>query len=236
MKTALAVFLFASTAAAQIPNFTPWGFRAQKTIFGEYPAGAAPSDWTWSINQGVWTTSIIATAGSLSGKAMRFTGGTAAMNVWSWNRSGASFRDGEILVRLRFTTPTVNGDGGPRVVLRGGGTSAAPTFYGAWISGGAPITNFALTKTVAGVYGGLSEINFPTTSNTWYWIRFRIQGTTLATKIWAASGAEPGAWSMTVTDSAITGPGWIGFGNKNPSFSPVDIDSFSYTVGAGKAP
>ena len=44
-----------------------------------------------------------------------------------------------------------------------------------------------------------------------YKFRFQATGTTLRAKVWLASGAEPGAWTMTVTDSTITAAGSTGF-------------------------
>lgn len=45
---------------------------------------------------------------------------------------------------------------------------------------------------------------------TFYSLRFRITGSTLYAKVWAQGWPEPGAWDVTVTDTALTDPGSVG--------------------------
>ncbi|WHX19836.1 poly-gamma-glutamate hydrolase family protein [Streptomyces malaysiensis subsp. malaysiensis] len=43
-----------------------------------------------------------------------------------------------------------------------------------------------------------------------FWLRLRIVGSTLQAKIWQDGGSEPGAWSVTATDTSLTTAGAIG--------------------------
>lgn len=47
-------------------------------------------------------------------------------------------------------------------------------------------------------------------ANEWWWVRARIDGTTLSAKAWAQGSAEPPTWQITATDSDITTGGRAG--------------------------
>lgn len=49
-------------------------------------------------------------------------------------------------------------------------------------------------------------------ANEWYWIRFRVNGSTQSGKIWPYGDAEPGTWGFTDTRSTPSAAGWIGLG------------------------
>lgn len=76
-----------------------------------------------------------------------------------------------------------------RVVINTSGTMQLQILY---INGGTE--NTLVTNTVAGLTH---------TANTAYRIRFQVIGTTLQAKLWLASTAEPGAWTVTTTDSNL---------------------------------
>jgi hypothetical protein len=53
-----------------------------------------------------------------------------------------------------------------------------------------------------GTYPTLGSKSFTINTSTQYKLRFRVVGTTVQFRIWAASGSEPGTWDVSVTDSA----------------------------------
>jgi len=85
-----------------------------------------------------------------------------------------------------------------------------------------------LEKDVTGTATQITNTTFTITANTLYWLRFRCQGTNLKAKIWADGSSEPGSWTLTTTDSALTSAAGFGFVWNNPSSSDViKVDSYS---------
>lgn len=69
--------------------------------------------------------------------------------------------------------------------------------------------NFYIRKDKAGTFSTLgSSAVFTTSTGTFYWIRARITGSagnwTLQGRIWQDGSGEPGAWTVTATDSSST--------------------------------
>lgn len=68
-----------------------------------------------------------------------------------------------------------------------------------------------IKKNVAGTSTTLVTQTITLNGSTWYWLRFRVQGQTLAAKVWADGSAEPGAFTVQATDGALSAPGNVGF-------------------------
>lgn len=64
----------------------------------------------------------------------------------------------------------------------------------------------ASTKTVAGTTTQLATFSVPVTTDAQR-LRFEANGSNLSAKVWAATDPEPGTWSATTSDSALTGSG-----------------------------
>jgi len=65
-----------------------------------------------------------------------------------------------------------------------------------------------------------------------YWVRFRLEGSTLKSKVWLKGSTEPGSWGTTDTDSTITTKGRCGLcGYSERS----EIDYFSIATAGGTA-
>jgi hypothetical protein len=72
-------------------------------------------------------------------------------------------------------------------------------------------------------YSVLNNAGMSLSADTWYWVRFRANGTNLYLKVWADGAAEPGPWTVTTTDathawgftglkkSAATGSVWCDY-------------------------
>lgn len=59
--------------------------------------------------------------------------------------------------------------------------------------------------------GEIQKIPFNSTDS--WWVRFRVEGTSLMSKIWSYGSVEPRDWQLTAVDSSITAGGWQGIGN-----------------------
>ncbi len=126
---------------------------------------------------------------------------------WDDIDSDANRQDSEVLAKWRVTTT-----GGFQAwsMIRGSGTTTTETAYIASIdsSGG----NIDVRKYDAGTASSVSSTTKTISTDTWYWSRFRVNGTTLRLRVWADSVSEPGTWDIDTTDSAISGDGWVGVG------------------------
>jgi hypothetical protein len=77
-------------------------------------------------------------------------------------------------------------------------------WYKAYIDG----AQLVLLKEVAGKITVLDNIAYPAQGGTAYTLRFRAVGPMLMAKVWPTGKAEPAAWMVSVTDTALT----TGFG------------------------
>jgi PKD repeat protein len=63
--------------------------------------------------------------------------------------------------------------------------------------------------------------------NTYYWLRFELQGTNVYLKLWADGTSEPSAWTWSGTSSLLTGAGTTGLYGWAAAGSTAKFDSFS---------
>jgi hypothetical protein len=77
----------------------------------------------------------------------------------------------------------------------------------------------------------LATVTVGYTANTWYRLRHRWLGNTLAVKLWPDGTTEPAAWTLTATDGAITsGPRFALRFNSGNSATSVTFDVDDLTV------
>lgn len=91
---------------------------------------------------------------------------------------------------------------------------------------------FEIGKDISGTFTSLASATFSWSSGTKYTIRFQygVTTNTLNAKIWDASTAEPGSWTVTATDSSLSSGGYFGVcGVPVPSATCV-FDTFSAGV------
>lgn len=107
--------------------------------------------------------------------------------------------------------------------FRFGSTAAASRGYvhvasrasGDWVSGYPrtsyflQITNVALWKSQNGTTTLRSAAGIAAVTTAKQWVRLRIAGSTICAKVWTDGTAEPAAWEITATDSAVTGAGLL---------------------------
>lgn len=109
------------------------------------------------------------------------------------------------IIRADARTASVTHEG---VVLRGAGTGQtnevgyAFGFFGRELR----IGRYNLGFTQLAITTG-----FNAADSSRYRLRARANGSTLQAKAWLDGNAEPGSWTLTVTDTALTAAGWCGF-------------------------
>lgn len=173
-----------------------------KTDFSEYATGSQPSDWTEQWNTGNGSASVTEVSDSIGGKVLALSKTNTSRYALSWNDVGTP-ADAEVLVRLRRTS---NVDQLCRIFIRGGGGVGTENGYG--IIYDTVVSGWKVHKYVAGAYTLLNIISKSAALEYW-WIRMRIQGTSLKVKVWKDTYNEPSAWDYEATDSSLSS-GWVG--------------------------
>lgn len=205
------------------------------TNFSEYTVGAQPSDWSARWVTTGYTALVQSVAGSLSGKALRFTKTSGARSFLSWDRVPAA-ANVEILIRARAIEAYANNDIFIRSGCRASGAGGAENGYvdGMFGSTTAPLYGQQLAKYTGGTAANIGATTLGSnaagnyTFNTWAWMRFRINGNTLSSALWIDGSAEP-ATAVSATDTSIAAGGWNGLAivNANPD---VEVDFFSIAL------
>lgn len=180
------------------------------TSFGSDTAGTAPAGWTqrWTTTGSTWL--VQASAPQTQGKYVRHTPSTNFKRLLSWDSidADANRDNGEIFVRFRtssyFTSDQM------WLVLRGSGTAGAENAY---VFTNVSDTTFRIWKLSGGTLTSLGAFNFTFSGAVWLGLRFRVNGSALKAKVWNSQlDPEPAAWNLEITDTSITGVGWIGIG------------------------
>ena len=189
------------------------------TIFSDNWTGTNGSSWdsnkwTTSTNGGTSVVDIQSNEGHLK-HADSF--GAYARAV----ASHSSQADQELLVKTRFGATGARGIF--TVTLRGSGTWSGTNpdvepntgYYVYRRTDGGTAT---LYKQVSGTRTSLGTFTWTNDTNNW-WLRFRVEGTTVSVRIWQDGNTEPSTWDLQVTDSDIaSGVTQIGFGRASGTF------------------
>lgn len=197
--------------------------------FNSYTTGLAPSDWTERTNTGVISSTVVVGG---SDKILSVVKTSSSRTMMSWNAiDGDGSTDNiEILTKYNFAVVTSTVVAG--VALRASGASGSESQY--------HVTNFGaqlrLAKIVSGMVITISQTaSLSLTANTWYWLRFRANSTSLKARIWADGGEEPGTWAIDTTDSAVSGTGWGGVYGFTSTCAP-NYDTFGIGTAGDIAP
>lgn len=168
-----------------------------------------------------WT--IETDAEASGGKVLRVVNGSQGRRALAWASldDAAQYADVEIVYKWR-TSAT---DGAVRAFCRGSGAQGSETAYYAGYQTAGNQAN--ISKVVAGANTGMTFPAAPAIdTNTWYISRFRVAGSVLSFRTWAATSAEPGTWNGTTTDTDITDAGLVGllpFGVATTEFDWVGV-------------
>ncbi|ESY35757.1 hypothetical protein NKK48_01505 [Mesorhizobium sp. C386A] len=208
------------------------------TDFGEYTVGQAPSDWTSRYGAGT-SIAVQSVAGSLSGKALRFTKTSAARNFFSWDRV-PQVADVEILARLRSIEVASVAQSILRLTGRASGAALSENCHTAgahWHSS----SGTAWRQNSHVIVNGTSTVLLPQNDapspsfvvGNWFWIRFRMQGNSFSYKLWWQGAAEPATF-QTYTNTALSTAGYTGISTveDNPD---SECDFFSVATGGATA-
>jgi len=210
------------------------------TDFSEYTVGAAPPDWTSRQVAGDFSVAVQSVAGSLSGKALRWTKTVATRHGLSWDKVPPS-PDAEILVRTRMIEAGSNGQILMCPWVRGAGGAGTETGY-RFTTGIITTSSLYYDQMFSFVSGTatsfttqVSPAGGTLTTNAWYWIRARAIGNSFSVKAWLAVNSEPGSWDSTATNSAISAGGWVGL-HDSSSNPDMEVDFYSVALNGKTAP
>lgn len=78
-----------------------------------------------------------------------------------------------------------------------------------------------------GAWTIVSKTPVSVSTNTFYFLRFLVQGTNVSLKLWKSGTTEPSAFTWTGTSSAISAAGKVGLYGWAASGAPVSFDTFS---------
>lgn len=184
------------------------------------------TDWTerWDTG-GTWSV----TSGDLNVAS-------GQVNDWrglSWNDIDGDANRANVELLVKLTTPSSLGTAIYALFVRGSGADEAATNYSIRLSSAAFRTYYCA--------GSDSPTQVATTGvslsgSTVYWIRFRVNGTTIQARIWADGGGEPGFWDLDSTNSNVTAAGWVGNSQYNAPPSGWPVQQFGVGTNGDTAP
>jgi hypothetical protein len=84
-----------------------------------------------------------------------------------------------------------------------------------------------INKAVSGTNSNLATVGFSMTLNQPYWFRLIIVASTIYARVWQDGSTEPTGWTLTATDTSVTGTGGAALlVNTNAASSGISVDSF----------
>ncbi len=93
-----------------------------------------------------------------------------------------------------------------------------------WYSG-----NIHINKAVNGTNTQLISTAFTMTPGTFYWFKLQINGSAIYGKIWQDGTLEPGSWTVSATDTSITGAGGFAVLGNTSNGAGCQYDHFTAT-------
>lgn len=198
------------------------------TDFTEYTLDTDLSDWTlnWNTNA---TYEAVTNSDPLKVSAVKLdltSTVASARKVLTWDDIG-SVADTDILVKIKVgSTLETNG---LRIYARvSGGVSSENAYF---VSIKPEI--LTIDKYVAGASSAIASSDFDLSANNEFWIRFRVNDTSLKARIWAVDTVEPNDWMLQGTDSSLTtGNCGLGFYELNQT---LYADFFECVTGGNSA-
>lgn len=199
------------------------------TDFTEYSTGAIPSDWTarWDSTT-EWTVEL-----GGADKVLLWTPLANNRSLCSWNDvdADADRANVEILTKYKTNISSSSQNGG--AALRASGSGTAETGYVAQIFD----DNLEIRKFVAATTSVVASQALALSTDTFYHLRFRANGSSLKAKIWLATDTEPASWGIDTTDTSIAGAGWNGaftfFNVSQPSYDTFAVATNGDTASFG---
>jgi len=164
--------------------------------------------------------------------AARLTMTNTTRYAASWDDvDGDSARDNVELLTLVQMVGVAASDACAGLVARGSGTADSENGYRAYLQG----SGFGVNKYVSGASTSLDFYSTPLKDKTWYFLRFRVYGTSIRAKLWELGVTEPDDWQISVTDSSVTGTGWVGLAGYSTACA-AEYACLGVGTGGEKAP
>lgn len=195
--------------------------------FSADTVGQPPEGWTlYGFSSSELT--VIEDATARGGKALRSYTTSNARRFASFDAAG-SVEDSEVLVRFKCGDDKIVFP----AVLREQGDDMS-TMSAHFVQKSTDI--LTLRKYVSGAASDTASVSDPLENTIdWAYMRFRVSGSTLMVKTWAASEAEPAAWDIETTNASITGAGRLG-AFAYYSSRELLIDSLGFATDGDTAP
>lgn len=192
---------------------------------GDTP-GSPPPGFTvrWNVSGSpVW--SVTADADASADRIVQLSGASTVKRLLSFDAVDGDANRDEVEVLTRVRISTMNNNFKPVIVVRGSGASGFENGYAVSIT----LNNIGFYRYVNG--GGFNNIGhfnnlFISPAATWLYIRFRVEGTTLKARSWTDQQPEPGWWPAQVTNTQVSGVGWVGFN----TFENVTTYAWDYLI------
>lgn len=212
------------TAAPPPPPQTVVTFAA----FTGAPAWAAPAGWaeTSAPDNSSWV--IAADLSFNDGRGMRNVNTVTGRHILRAMSIRDTVRDQEALIKVRMAD---SDDRGPGVAVRHTMGASGATAYVAYLRPG--VDQVEINRFLNGAWMYVGSAPFPNDPGTWYWMRFRVQGTSLMLRAWPDGQPEPSTWQVTGSDTGIAA-GSAGLYTYEPN--TVDFDLGSFASGGLTAP
>lgn len=169
-------------------------------------------------------------------------------NWGQWLHPLRSFADADIQVRGGWTiNPTTVTSTAVGIQARSTNAIGNPNEYRAEIRTAPSVSGALVTLRVVKVLSGtttqIASFSLGTSpANTWWWLRFQLQGTNLRARAWVYGSAEPTTWQIATTDSSFS-TGQVGLFSSNSGGNPgyyvydeFRVQSVGMTVHARIAP
>lgn len=198
------------------------------TAFAGGPAWVAPGNFaeTSAPENSAWV--IAADLAFNDGRALRNVNTVTGRHILRALTVRDTVRDQEALVKLRMAD---SDDRGPGVVVRHSTGSSGTTGYVAYFRPGPGLVE--INRFLNGAWMYVASAPFPSGPGAWYWMRFRVQGSSLMLRVWADGQPEPAGWTVSATDTGIAA-GSAGLYTYEPN--TVDYDLGSFASGGATAP
>jgi hypothetical protein len=211
------------TAAPPAPLSQVWS-----TTFGGDAVGAQPAGWTASSAPfgSAWTVEADATASD--GKVLRGATTVTARHIFRADNVNVDGGEQEALVKIKLDA--ANGYG-PGLAVRHRMTNGSESAYVLYLRPAAG--EIEMDRFLNGGWMFMTSTHFASSTNTWYWMRFRASGSMMQGKVWADGTPEPSGWMVIGVDSAIP-TGALGVYTYEPA--NVSFDGFTGVSGPATAP
>jgi len=203
--------------------------------FGGDTVGNAPAGLTSRWTTTGLTLAVQSDAAAPSGKSVRVTKTALNRCAVTVNAVDSDSDRGDFEIRALIRTPSVDSSNltpGPYLLGRGAGAVSSESCYGAGLVFGAS-SDSKIAEFRKYVSGGLAA-NFDGNQtspsafalNTAYWLRLRVNGTSLTRGLAPIGDPQNETWTVSTTDAQVSAAGWIGFlpaGNCNWDILAVGI-------------